>query len=178
MIFQKHISAQDIELYCPTAEMAQDLCDLICHNQSEFKYIDDVKKKTNITECENHLKSMAERFEEGNSYGYMIFKGKVLVGYAGIKIRQKKHVAEISYFLDKRHTGNGYATKAVKALEDTFFNQGGHRCEIFCNEMNENSRRLAKRLGYQLDGIMREYEFIDGAYQGVAIYSKIREMKG
>ena len=59
------------------------------------------------------------------------------------------------------------------SLENIFFNQGGHRCEIFCNEMNKSSRKVAERLGYQLDGIMREYELIDGIYSGVAIYSKI-----
>ena len=154
--------------------MAKDLCDLILNNQSEFRYIDEVKMRTNITKCEAYLKSMAKLFKrDGGRYGYMIFKGATLIGYAGIKIRPNEHVAELSYFLDKRYTGNGYATKAVKTLEDLFFRQGGHRCEIFCNEPNKNSRKVAERLGYQLDGIMREYELIDGVYSGVAIYSKI-----
>lgn len=174
MIFEKCIKVQDIELRFPTIKMAKDLCNLILNNQAEFKYIDEVKMRTNIAKCEAYLKSMAKLFKRGDGrYGYMMFKGATLIGYAGIKIRPNEHVAELSYFLDKRYAGHGYATKATKALEDIFFNQGGHRCEIFCNETNKNSRRIAERLGYQLDGIMREYELIDGVYSGVAIYSKV-----
>ena len=174
MNFEKHIQTQDIELRFPTIDMASDLSNLVCRNQEEFKYINYTKTLTDIQKCEEALKSMAEGFEKGEGhYGYMIFKDNILVGYAGIKIRPEEHVAEMSYYLDKQHTGNGYVSKAIKALEDIFFAQGGHRSEIFCNETNDNSCKVAKRLGYQLDGVMREYEFVDGAYQGVAIYSKI-----
>lgn len=174
MIFEKQINLQDIELRFPTPKMAKDLCNLILNNQTEFKYINEVKILTDTLKCRNYLKSMAKLFEKAaGRYGYMIFKKSVLIGYAGIKIRPGEHVAELSYYLDKHHVGNGYITRVTKTLEDIFFNQGGHRCEIFCNEMNKNSRNVAKRLGYQLDGIMREYELIDGTYQGVAIYSKI-----
>lgn len=176
MIFEKHITIQDIELCFPTVKMAKGLCDVVLNNQSEFKYIDHVQKLTNIPECEKYLKSMAENFKQGSGYGYMLFKGKTLIGYMGIKVRVGEHVAEISYYLDKRYTGNGYVTKAVRALENIFFNQGGHRCEIFCNEMNKNSRKVAENLGYQLDGIMREYEVIDSVYRGVAVYSKINKI--
>ena len=177
MIFEKCINLQDIELRFPTKKMTKDLCNLILNNQAEFKYIDEVKTRTNIPACEGYLNSMAKLFKKcSGHYGYMMFKDKVLIGYAGIKIRQNEHVAELSYFLDKYHTGHGYATKAMKALEDLFFKQGGHRCEIFCNETNQNSRKVAERLGYQLDGIMREYELIDGDYSGVAIYSKINKV--
>ena len=174
MIFEKCIKVKDIELRFPTKKMAEGLCDIILHNQAEFKYIDEVRAQTDIAKCEGYLKSMAKLFKMGGGhYSYMIFKDKVLIGRAGIKVRPNGLVGELSYFLDKRYTGNGYATQATKALEDLFFKQGGHRCEIFCNEMNKNSRKLAERLGYQLDGIMREYELIDGVYSGVAIYSKI-----
>ena len=176
MIFEKRINLKDIELRFPTKRMAEGLCDVVLHNQDEFKYIDEVKVLTDIAKCEGYLKGMAKLFKKnGGRYGYMMFKGKLLIGYAGIKVRPNGHVAELSYFLDKRYTGNGYATKATKALEDLFFKQGGHRCELFCNEMNKNSRKVAERLGYQLDGIMHEYELIDGVYNGVAIYSKINK---
>ena len=177
MIFEKRINLQDIELRFPTPKMDEGLCDLVLHNQDEFKYIDEVRTRTNIAKCEGYLRSMAKLFKKnGGHYGYMIFKDKILIGYAGIKVRPNGHVAELSYFLDKRYTGNGYATKATKALEGLFFKQGGHRCELFCNETNQNSRKVAERLGYQLDGIMREYELIDGVYSGVAIYSKINKV--
>lgn len=176
MIFEKHITIQEIELCFPTVKMAKGLRDVILNNQSEFKYIDHVQKLTDISKCRKYLKTMAENFEkEEGCHGYMMFKNGILIGYTGIKTRPNGHVAEMSYYLDKRHTGNGYVTKAVKALENSFFKQGGHRCEIFCNEMNKNSRKTAEKLGYQLDGIMREYELIDGVYHGVAIYSKINK---
>lgn len=64
--------------------------------------------------------------------------------------------------------------KAINILSSIFFKNGGHRLEIFCNENNLSSVNLAKRLGYHLDGTMREYEFMDGEYQGIAIYSLLK----
>ena len=55
MIFEKHITIQDIELCFPTVKMAKGLCDVVLNNQSEFKYIDHVQKLTNIPECEKYL---------------------------------------------------------------------------------------------------------------------------
>ena len=38
---------------------------------------------------------------------------------------------------------------------------------------NDDYKKAFKRLNYQLDGVMREYELIDGIYCGFRVYSKL-----
>jgi len=68
---------------------------------------------------------------------------------------------EIAYFLDSRHTGHGYMTEAVHALTKFAFEQlKMHRVEIKTFVTNSKSQSIPKRLGFQLEGTLKNY-FID-----------------
>ena len=172
MIFPSTLVIHDLILQLPTIQFANDLCSLVQKNQKEFKYIPATQELNTPEKSRNALKQMIEK-QTNNNYTYLLFTNNTLIGAVGLKIRPAGFVAEISYYLDKNYTGNGYISKAITKLENIFFEQGGHRTEIFCNEANTASCNVAKRLNYKLDGIMREYEYIDGKFHGVAIYSKI-----
>lgn len=176
MIFPKQIKQSDFELRAPIDEtQAEALAKLVQNNQDEFKYIPYTASLKTPEKALAEIQSMAKNWDNGAHYTYFIFGAdEELLGYVGLKVRSNRHVAEVSYYLDKFAMGKGYAARAITALSDLFFENGGHRLEIFCNENNMGSVNLAKRLGYHLDGIMREYEFIDDQFQGVAIYSKIK----
>ncbi len=172
MIFPTQMELDNLILKKPLTEFAGQVADLVLRNQEEFKFIPWTRGYTTVSKAEENLKSMAEKWEK-LSITYFIFKAEKLIGYAGLHVRDAKQVAEISYYLDKDYTGHGYITEVIKKLQQMFFEQGGHRCEIFCNETNKRSCAVAERLNYRLDGTMREYELMDGVYQGVRIYSKL-----
>ena len=172
MIFPEKIKLNDLILKKPSPEFAEQVINLVLRNQEEFKFIPWTRNLTTLPKAEEGLKSMAEKWEK-LSITYLLFKAEKMIGYAGLHVRDAKQVAEISYYLDKNHTGHGYITQVIKKLQQMFFEQGGHRCEIFCNESNKRSCAVAERLNYRLDGTMREYELMDGVYWGVRIYSKL-----
>lgn len=172
MIFPNTLIIHNLTLQLATPQFADDLCSLVQKNQKEFKYIPSTRELNTPEKSFNALKQMIEK-QKNNNYTYLLFTNNTLIGVVGLKIRPAGFVAEISYYLDKNHTGNGYISRAITKLERVFFEQGGHRTEIFCNETNTASCNVAKRLNYKLDGIMREYEYIDGKFHGVAIFSKI-----
>lgn len=60
---------------------------------------------------------------------------------------------EIGYWLDSRYTGQGYMTEAVQALTAFAFNElKAKRVTIKCDSTNLKSRAIAERLGYELEG--------------------------
>ncbi len=173
-MFPEKIKCSNCELLKPDISFASALASLVQNNQAEFKYIDFTKSLTDISKAATAIQSMIEKWQKKEQYCYLLVQDNHLLGYAGIKIRTHGHVAELSYYLDKKFTGRGIISTALTALTDIFFESGGHRVEIFCNENNSRSANVAKRLGYRLDGVMREYELIDNQFEGIAIYSKIK----
>lgn len=172
MIFPETIDLNDFILHKPSLAFADQISKLAQNNQDEFSFIPWARDLTTIVKAEENLKTMLEKWEK-NGFTYFLFKGDKLIGYAGVHVRLREHVAELSYYLDKEYMGKGYITRAMSALEKIFFEQKGHRCEIFCNETNKKSCAVAERLNYRLDGTMREYELTDGVFRGVRVYSKL-----
>lgn len=63
---------------------------------------------------------------------------------------------EIGYWIDTRYSGKGYITEAVQGIVDFAFNElKARRLEIRCDPLNEKSRRVPERLGFTLEGILR-----------------------
>lgn len=63
---------------------------------------------------------------------------------------------EIGYWLDTRHCGRGYMTEAVRAIVAFAIEQfRARRIEIRCDPLNERSRAIPERLGFELEGILR-----------------------
>ncbi|WGG44063.1 GNAT family N-acetyltransferase [Rossellomorea sp. DA94] len=63
---------------------------------------------------------------------------------------------EIGYWLNSRHTKKGYMVEAVKALTHfALHDLSCQRVEIRCDERNTASRRVPERLGFKLEGILR-----------------------
>ncbi len=65
---------------------------------------------------------------------------------------------EIGYWVRASATGQGYITEAVKMLvEYAFTHLGAYRVEIRCNERNERSAAVARRLGFVQEGRLRNH---------------------
>jgi len=78
--------------------------------------------------------------------------------------------SEVGCWLEPAGTGRGLVTRAVRVLIDWAFEQRGlYRVEWHCRPDNTNSVNVARRLGMQLDGVLR------GAYlyRGVRYDSQI-----
>ncbi|WP_068774274.1 GNAT family N-acetyltransferase [Paenibacillus sp. FJAT-26967] len=84
---------------------------------------------------------------------------------------------EIGYWLDSRYTGQGYMSEAVKGITDFAFRElKAHRLEIRCDLLNIKSRAIPERLGFELEGILKnEDRSVDGTQlRDTCIYAMIR----
>ncbi|OIK13638.1 GNAT family N-acetyltransferase [Bacillus sp. MUM 13] len=81
----------------------------------------------------------------------------VFIGSTGLhRINWQLPKFEIGYWIDSRYGKKGYMTEAAEALTAFAFDYyGANRVEIRCDPNNISSRRIAEKLGYPLEGILR-----------------------
>ncbi len=86
---------------------------------------------------------------------------------------------EIGYWVRSSAAGQGYITEAVKLLVDfAFTHLQANRVEIRCNERNERSAAVARRLGFVQEGRLRNHALTHlGELQTTLVFSLTPEDK-
>lgn len=81
------------------------------------------------------------------------------IGATGIKpVNLQVPSFEIGYWVNQKYAGQGYITETVNALTRYLFDvQGAKRVEINCEEANERSAQVVKRLGFELEGKLKNH---------------------
>lgn len=89
--------------------------------------------------------------ERGGDTVYGVFLDGRPIGGTGLHRRRGPGVLEIGYWLDRRHTGRGYATELARALTDTAFTEAEiEHVQIHHDRANAASGAVPRRLGFHL----------------------------
>lgn len=83
---------------------------------------------------------------------------------------------EIGYWIDSRFSGKGYMTEAVKGISDFAFHElYAKRLEIRCDTKNIKSRAIPEKLGFALEGILKNDDRcpVTNQLRDTCIYAKI-----
>ncbi len=96
-----------------------------------------------------------------------------LAGVVGITVDRANRSAAIGYWLDEDSGGKGVMTAGVAAVvEDGFHRYRLVRVEIRADVHNRASRAIPERLGFQLEGVMRQSYHVAGErFSDDAVYS-------
>lgn len=108
-------------------------------------------------------------------YAGIWFKG----GFCGVinhlNIDWANRVAILSYWLDAAHQGKGIMTACCRAMIRHSFNIWKlNRITIECVPENTRSRAIPERLGFKLEGIVRQAEWLHDRYADHVIYGLLR----
>ncbi len=84
--------------------------------------------------------------------------------------------AELGYWIDRDHEGQGLVTRACSAFIDLAFGElGVHRVAIRAGVGNTRSRAIPERLGFTLEGVLRgEGKGIDG-FHDLCVYGLLED---
>lgn len=102
----------------------------------------------------------------------------VIIGGSGLhRIEWDVPKFEIGYWLGTAYTGHGYMTEAVEAISDFAFEVlGAMRVEIRVDSNNHKSIAIPKRLGFALEGTLRNEvrHHLTNECRDTLIFAKIR----
>jgi ribosomal-protein-serine acetyltransferase len=120
-----------------------------------------------------NLKSLAE---EG-SFGLIIRCDEKFAGTIGFhNLDLVNRSAHIGYWIAQEFEGRGIISLCCRSLIDHLFTQMKlNRVQINCNVENVRSRGVPERLGFKLEGIHRQVEYIQGKFGDWAIYAMLAE---
>ncbi|GMK41292.1 GNAT family N-acetyltransferase [Paenibacillus sp. CCS19] len=112
------------------------------------------------------------RYAKDDGYWIGIWEGSQLVGSIGyLYMDQDNRKTEIGYWLGREFEGRGIITRAIQALIQFAFSRlHMNKIEIGAASSNARSRAIPERLGFQREGEIRDYEFINGHYLNRVIY--------
>ena len=129
-------------------------------------------------ESEANVRRAWSRFLARKELWLLLFlKGtNTIVGSSGLHgINWDIPKFEIGYWCRKRFQGQGYITESTAAIAKFAFDAlGAKRVEIRCDSKNVRSRRIPERLGFELEGTLRNNQLSpSGELQDTLVFAKI-----
>ena len=126
----------------------------------------------------DYVNSVVTMPEECKERQFAIFCGDDFAGLAGFKGTDKiNRKSEIGYWLKEEFQHRGIMTKSVRALIKFGFSELDlNRIQIKCAPENVKSRKIPQRLGFTLEGIERDSEFVkEGLFRDAEVWSLIKK---
>lgn len=125
---------------------------------------------------ENHYFKNLEEKELPSGYGITLKGENKVIGSCDFNHRREDDVFEIGYLLHPDYWGQGYMTEAVAALVEVSFTVLKlHKVEIRCFSYNKGSQRVAEKLGFTLEGRIRDRKDAQGQRCDELEYGLLKE---
>ena len=133
-----------------------------------------------LEESETYVRRAQCEFLAREDLTMLLFlKGtNTLVGGSGLhRIDWNIPKFEIGYWCRKRFQGQGYISESTEAIARFAFETlGAKRVEIRCDPKNVRSRRVPDRLGFKLEGTLRNNTLsTSGELRDTLVFAKIRD---
>jgi ribosomal-protein-serine acetyltransferase len=132
-------------------------------------------QEPSIESTRGHLLRGLSAERDGHGLRRAIAVDGAIVGDVGLDVDRDNNVGGIGYWLDRDHRGRGLIGAAVAALvRHGFTSLALRRIEIRTDVENRSSRAVAERLGFQLEGVLRQsYRVSEQHYSDDAVYSML-----
>lgn len=166
-------SLSGISIIPVAVEHATALASLVQQNIEHLRaYLPAVANLDSVEAARAHLCFAVERASKAEIFEWHLFVDGILSGSVRLKdIDRIDRKAKIGYFIGQQFTGKGIASSAVfTVLEFCFGPLNLNRIELRCASENEPSKRMAGRLGFVHEGVLRQEEFLNGVFVDQHVY--------
>ena len=130
-----------------------------------------------IESAKDFVQRNLNTFTSGDAFSVLIRVNGTFAGTIGFHNldRVNRH-AQIGYWIAQDFEGRGIITRCCPLLIDYLFDDLQlNRVQINCNIENTRSRAIPERLGFKLEGIHRQIEYINGRFGDWAVYGMLKE---
>lgn len=166
----------EIELQLLQPQDSLKLYQLVEENREHFRtWLPWVDNVTSPFHFDTLIPYWLHQFAENNGFNTGILYSGTLVGSIGLhQIDWQNKLTSIGYFLAKKAEGRGIMTRSVQGLLRHAFNELHlNRVEIRCGENNRKSRAIPERLGFIIEGKIRDGEQLSSYFHDLIIYSML-----
>lgn len=132
---------------------------------------------SSVEACTAHLQYVIDAGRIDELFEWHIFANDKLCGAIRLnKIEPGNRKASIGYYIGEHFQGQGLATSSVRAVLGYCFDRlGFNRIELQCTANNMASQKVAKRLGFKWEGMLRQAELLGGEYVDLFVFGLLRE---
>ena len=116
--------------------------------------------------------------QRGYAKMFLIFLDNVMVGVISFNaIEPLNKTGYIGYWLDESRQGQGILSQALQSFIRYYVERKEiRRFVIKCRVVNEASNRVALKNGFELEGCLKQAEFLNGRYDDQNIYARIDDL--
>ncbi|UAL50903.1 GNAT family N-acetyltransferase [Metabacillus dongyingensis] len=178
--FPTEITTERLCIRAPRPGDGKEVNAAINESMNELKpWMPFAQKPPTLEETEANIRQSCAKFILREDLRLLIFNRKKghFIGSTGFhRMDWDVPKVEIGYWISTKYAGKGYMTEAVEAL--TLFavkEFGAKRVEIRCDPENIRSRRIPEKLGFILEGVLRQDDVsADGmSLRNTCVFSKI-----
>jgi ribosomal-protein-serine acetyltransferase len=173
-----HLKVTDeIELRLVEEQHAQEIFNLTAANRQHLrKWLPWVDQTRSVADTSAFIASCSRQFSENGGFQFVIcFKHHLcgMIGHLGMD--RPNRSTSMGYWLDASHQGKGIMTASCRVMVNHAFRDLDlHRVEIRCATENRRSRAIPERLGFELEGVARQSEWLHDHFVDLAIYGLLR----
>jgi len=159
-------------------EDAREMFALIdAHRADLTRWVTWVDATLSLDDVRRYARFAQSHFERLTHFEYSIRENGAIAGGIGLYHDDRgSRTGHIGYWLAPGARGRGLITRAAAALTTRAFRELTlHRLEIRCVVENSKSRAVAERLGYTLEGVLKEASLLHGRFRDLALYAMLAE---
>lgn len=164
---------EDVELRLLEERHAAELFTLIDRNREHLRrYMEWLTEDYAIENTRKFARLGLRQFADAEGLQAGIWSGHQLAGVIGyFRTDKANRRTTIGYWVGAEFEGRGLVTRACRVLLNYAFGVlDMNRVEIGCAVNNARSRAVPERLGFRVEGVLREGEWLHQRFVDIAIY--------
>jgi ribosomal-protein-serine acetyltransferase len=169
---------EELVLKILTPKHAKGIFDLVDRNRTLLRqFLPWVDHNLTVEDSKKFIKERLRLFKKDLGFSLCIFYQDKMVGTIGLHYIDKSDFkTEMGYWLSEDQQGKGIMHRSCFALIDYCFNTLKlHRVEIRCAANNTASQRVAQKLSFKQEGILREAAYHNKAFYDIIVYSMLAD---
>lgn len=173
-----HCVTDELSLRLLEHRHAQSLFDLIHANQEHLgQWLPFITWTNTVSDTRQFIESGLKQFYENNGLQAGLWYNDMLIGVIGLHyIEWHARKTSIGYWLAEQYQGSGHITTACRALINHLFKERGlNRIEIRIPQGNQKSQAIPERLGFKMEGLIRDGERLNGNYLDLSVFGLLRK---
>jgi len=166
-----------VELKRLRLEDAENIFVLVDKNRTYLReWLPWVDKTNSIQDIRKFIEDGLKRDQSGEGFELGIWYEGHLTGVVGVTIKKDHFGAQIGYWLGEEFQSKGLMTTAVRALTQHLLQELKlHRVVIRAAVGNKKSKAVPERLGFTMEGILRDEEYLYDHFVDLQVYSMLAQ---